>query len=152
MQGFYTFCCVNTERFNKKCKNLTANKSLPFESLANSLVRDATARYFRWLRSESPTRTVKTTRTELSGKSKVIDVTHLFDKLQCHLSCGCCRIENSTVYSHSQAIIGGKRFNPGESLRSFTKPIARSTLLSSDGEAAGTLRGPGGTLHAPCGR
>jgi len=82
-------------------------------------VRDATARYFRWRRSESPTRTLKTTRTELSGTSKHIAADdHLLDKLQCHLRCGCCRIENSTVYSHSQAIIGGKRFNPGESLRS----------------------------------
>ena len=36
------------ERFNKKCKNLTSNKKLPFESLANSLVRDSTACYHRW--------------------------------------------------------------------------------------------------------
>ena len=37
------------ERLNKKCKNLTANKHLPFESLANSLVRDATAYHHRWM-------------------------------------------------------------------------------------------------------
>ena len=35
------------ERFNKKCKNLTANKTHPFASLANALVRDGTSRYFR---------------------------------------------------------------------------------------------------------
>ena len=40
---------MSFERFNKKCKNLTSNKRLPFESLSNSLVRDATAYYHRWL-------------------------------------------------------------------------------------------------------
>ncbi len=39
---------MSFERFNKKCKNLTSNKRLPFESLANSLVRDATAFFHRW--------------------------------------------------------------------------------------------------------
>lgn len=37
------------ERFNKKCKNLTSNKKEPFMSLANSLVRDFTSYYHRWL-------------------------------------------------------------------------------------------------------
>ena len=40
---------MSFERFNKKCKNLTANKQLPFMSLANSLVRDATAYFHRWM-------------------------------------------------------------------------------------------------------
>ena len=40
---------MSCERFNKKCKNLTANKQLPFMSLANSLVRDATAYFHRWM-------------------------------------------------------------------------------------------------------
>lgn len=39
---------MSFERFNKKCKNLTANKRLPYESLAISLVRDATASFHQW--------------------------------------------------------------------------------------------------------
>ena len=42
------FWMMSFERFNKKCKNLTSNKAFPFESLANALVRDATARFHRW--------------------------------------------------------------------------------------------------------
>lgn len=53
---------MSFERFNKKCKNLTSNKRLPFQSLANSLVRDATAYYHRWsLGLFEPTSTIATT-------------------------------------------------------------------------------------------
>ena len=54
-----------SERFNKKCKNLTSNKHFPFESLANSLVRDAAARFHRWRRGVEMTRHDKIPRTEV---------------------------------------------------------------------------------------
>ena len=54
-----------SERFNKKCKNLTSNKQFPFESLANALVRDATARYHRWRLGIKMTRHDKMPRTEV---------------------------------------------------------------------------------------
>lgn len=54
-----------SERYNKKCKNLTSNKKFPFESLANSLVRDATARFQRWRLGAKMTRNSKLPRTEV---------------------------------------------------------------------------------------
>ena len=101
----------NVERWNKKCKNLTSNKNLPFQSLANSLVRDATARFFRWRRGETPTRHSKAPKTEVDGVAKVIDVPAQRIQLPC-----VCRVQQSTIYSHSTAVIGGKRFNAGNSL------------------------------------
>ena len=59
------FWMMSFERFNKKCKNLTSNKCFPFESLANALVRDATARFHRWRRGEKMSRHDKRTRTEV---------------------------------------------------------------------------------------
>ena len=44
---------------------MTANKKFPFESLANSLVRDATARFHRWNEGVSMTRREKLPRTEV---------------------------------------------------------------------------------------
>ena len=55
-----------SERWNKKCKNLTANKNEPIKSLANSLVRDATARFFRLRRGDKATRVPKMITTEVS--------------------------------------------------------------------------------------
>ena len=43
--NLYEHYSLVAERFNKKCKNLTANKHLPIASLTNSLVRDGTSRY-----------------------------------------------------------------------------------------------------------
>ena len=103
------------ERFNKKCKNLTANKKLPFESLSNSLVRDAVARYYRWRRGAPATRNkLNSTRTELGGTAKSFILVPEIIK-QITLSCGC-RVEHSSVFSHSVAYIGGKHFCPGEKL------------------------------------
>ena len=105
---------MHFERYNKKCKNLTANKKFPFRSLSNALVRDGTARYYRWRRCERATRTDKTLKTELCGTAKpFIPDRTLAIKIK--LTCGC-RVDNSSVFSHSQAIIGGKRFCPGEPL------------------------------------
>ena len=52
---------MSFERFNKKCKNLTANKQLPFMSLANSLVRDATAYFHRWMLGKETIKAAPTT-------------------------------------------------------------------------------------------
>ena len=133
------FVCHSAERFNKKCKNLTSNKNLPFESLANSLVRDATARYFRWKRSDSTTRVLKTPRTECIGTSKAINPVSLFNKLQCHLSCGC-RIQHATVFSHSQALIGGKKFNPGEQLLKATRCSSVVTMVKGGNSIYGLVK------------
>lgn len=54
-----------SERYNKKCKNMTSNKNFPFESLANSLVRDATARFHRWREGVKMTRHEKLPRTQV---------------------------------------------------------------------------------------
>lgn len=63
-----------SERFNKKCKNLTANKHMPFESLANALVRDATARYHRWRLGIKMTRHDKLPLTEV--RNSLFNIMH----------------------------------------------------------------------------
>ena len=105
---------ISYERYNKKCKNLTSNKTFPFQSLSNALVRDATARYYRWQRGSPATRTAKLFKTEVCGVVKPASLSLRISN-QINLTCGC-RVENSTVFSHSQAVIGGKKFNAGEPL------------------------------------
>ena len=108
--------CQLTERFNKKCKNLTANKHLPMPSLANALVRDGTARFFRWKRGVSPTRYPKIAVTELTGRFDMVQVPDSYcDSIQQFLRCGC-RLGHSVVYEYVRAKIGGKSFNAGEKL------------------------------------
>ena len=110
------FWMMAFERWNKKCKNLTANKHLPFQSLGNSLVRDATCRFFRWRRRAKPTRVSKIPVTNVSGTSLEVQLTPDVSRLVA-MPCSC-RAGNSTVYSHSKAVIGGKEFNAGEPLKS----------------------------------
>jgi len=106
--------CV--ERYNKKCKNLTANKGKPIVSLTHALVRDGTARYFRWRRGLKSTRTNKIPITTLTGKSKLIEIDdRIGNAIQPFLSCGC-RVNHATVYRHSTGKIGGKSFTSGEKL------------------------------------
>lgn len=105
------------ERFNKKCKNLTANKHLPFQSLANALVRDETARFFRWKRKAKVTRAIKVPVTEFTGKFKSVDVCDdVLRSIQKYIRCGC-RSNHCSCYEYTMALIGGKRFNGGERLR-----------------------------------
>lgn len=105
------------ERFNKKCKNLTANKNHPFQSLTNSLVRDSTARYFRWRRRSMTTRRSKIPMTALTGPCKMIDVdVDVSRGMQPYLQCEC-RVTHSAIFVHKRAEIGGKRYNAGEKLR-----------------------------------
>jgi len=105
-----------SERFNKKCKNLTANKHEPITSLANALVRDGTSRYFRWRRRASPTRECKIPKTEAIGTSTLVDVSdNVLRMIQVHLLCGCQSV-HSSVYSHQMVLIGGARFNANEKL------------------------------------
>lgn len=105
---------MHFERYNKKCKNLTANKNFPFQSLSGALVRDATARYYRWRRSDPASRTADPIKTELCGDGKLVVLAHTLStkiKLTCE-----CRVDNSMVYSHKRASIGGRHFVAGESL------------------------------------
>ena len=107
-----------SERFNKKCKNLTSNKHVPFTSLANSLVRDGTSRYFRWRRRFRTTRVCKIPKTEVTGRGKPVPKLsyRIKNMIQVYLQCGC-RLDHSALLSHFTALIGGKRFNAGEKLR-----------------------------------
>ena len=106
------------ERFNKKCKNLTGNKHLPIQSLATSMVLNGTARYFRWKRGMSPSRNPKTRVTEVVGKSQEWDIPENHAVVvQRYLQCGC-RLVRCEINKYSRVLIGGKRFNAGEKLRS----------------------------------
>ena len=102
------------ERYNKKCKNLTSNKKFPFRSLSHALIRDATARYYRWRQGYPATRTPKLIETKCCGSSKRADLTRTtlnkFDLL-----CDCDIIDCDSV-AYNGAIIGGKRFTPNECL------------------------------------
>jgi len=110
---------AHIERYNKKCKNLTANKHRPYESLANSLVRDATARFHRWRKGEQPTKHPKMITTQVIGKSRTVSIVGISDivKRQLRLSCDCSSTM-CTYYQHAQASIGGKKFTAGEKLLS----------------------------------
>ena len=89
---------------------------MPLKSLANALVRDETARFFRWKRKEKVTRTLKVPVTELTGKFKSVDLCDdVLSVIQRYLRCGC-RSNRCSCYAHSLALIGGKRFTAGERL------------------------------------
>ena len=108
---------AHTERFNKKCKNLTTNKSRPIASLSGALVRDGTARYFRWRRKASPCRTCKLPITEVIDSPKRSPIAdNMNEAIQAHMSCGC-HVRHAALYVHGLAKIGGKRFHAGEALR-----------------------------------
>ena len=102
------------ERFNKKCKNMTANKLHPFKSLSNSMVRDATARYYRWRRGQSVGDELEVRKTQLCGREKGLVLNRAISS-QVNLRCGC-RVQHSSVVSFAQALISGKRFHAGEPL------------------------------------
>ena len=105
---------MHFERYNKKCKNLTANKRFPFRSLASALVRDGIARYYRWRRSDLPTRVENEVKTGFCGDGKPFFLTQMLSN-QFNLTCTC-RVENSMIFSHVLAHVGGKRFTAGEPL------------------------------------
>ena len=84
------------------------------QSLSNALVRDATARYYRWRRGEPPTRTPKLIKTEVCGAVKPAVLSQVISN-QINLTCDC-RVENSSISFHRQAVIGGKKFYAGEPL------------------------------------
>ena len=112
--------CINiTERYNKKCKNLTSNKHRPFESLANSLVRDATARFHRWRKGANTKKHPKMSTTQVIGKGRSVSIVRLSTDVQrqLRLPCGCAP-SVCVSYQHAQASIGGHRFTAGEALLS----------------------------------
>ena len=85
-------------------------------SLANALVRDGTARFFRWKRGAKTTRVYKVPVTQLCGDGKMESIPHHFHRaVQTYLQCGC-RLCHCVSYRHTAARIGGKRFNSGERL------------------------------------
>lgn len=113
----YFLLYLVTERYNKKCKNYTANNNNPIASLANSLVRDGTARYFRWRRAARTTRTDKIPITELTSKGKLTELSDsVRDSVQTSIQCGC-RVDHCIVHEHKLGKIGGKHFTSGERLR-----------------------------------
>jgi len=119
-----------TERYNKKCKNLTANKTTPIKSLRNELVRDGTARYFRWRKRSVTSRADKIPVTELTGISKLVDIPDCFnDSIQSHLRCGC-RTLLCNTYEYKTGKIGGKKFTAGETLRVGSRCGSVVTMVS----------------------
>ena len=98
---------------------MTSNKHLPFESLANALVRDATARFHRWRKGAQLTKHPKMATTQVIGKARSISIVRLSVDVQrqLRLPCGCAP-SASVAYQHAQASIGGKRFTGGERLLS----------------------------------
>ena len=76
-------------------------------------MRDATARYYRWRRNK-PASESEGIKTELCGTATPHVLVRTLSR-QINLRCGC-RVNNCSIFSHSKAIIGGKRFTPGESL------------------------------------
>ena len=128
------------ERFNKKCKNLTANKHFPMQSLAQALVRDGTARFFRWKRGAPPTRQPKIPVTEVIGSFEMVEVPdHYHDSIQRHLKCGC-RLGHSAVYEHARANIGGKCFNAGEKLRVGVRCGSVVTMIAGGRSVYGLIK------------
>jgi len=101
---------MSFERWNKKCKNLTSNKTFPFRSLSKALVRDSAARYFRW-RSQTPEVVPS---MGLYGSCKHVDIGHDISS-QILLTCGC-QVHQTQVCDYKHAIIAGKHFGAGESL------------------------------------
>ena len=128
------------ERYNKKCKNLTSNKSEPIASLTNALVRDGTARHFRWRRATAATRADKIPVTLLTGKSKLVELSgDVKDSVQSFLRCGC-RIDHSAVFAHTSGKIGGKRFNPGEPLRVGKRCGSVVTMVNNGASVHGLIK------------
>ena len=86
-------------------------------SLANALVRDGTARFFRWKRGAQPTRVQKAPVTQLTGDGKMEIIPHHFHRvIQTYLQCGC-RLSRCVSYRYTTAKIGNRRYNAGERLR-----------------------------------
>ena len=122
---------ISFERYNKKCKNLTSNKKFPLRSLANALVRDAVARYYRWRRGESPTRVPKLVKTQVTGQGKPAVLPRAIS-IQIRLTCGC-RVATSSVYSHDLALIGNKKFHADEPLIASTRCGSVIVRVMGDG-------------------
>ena len=87
-------------------------------SLAESLIRDGTCRYFRWLRGADVTRTPKVPTTVVTGTPQMsTDVPPAeIDLIQRCLQCGC-RVSHSTLCHYPNVKIGGLRFSAGEQLK-----------------------------------
>ena len=109
-------------------------------SLSNSLVRDGTARYFRWRRLAATTRHDKIPVTELTGRVKCVDLPDQFrDSIQSYLQCGC-RVTRCSVYTHTSCKIGGKRFSVGEVLRVGRRCGSVVTMVSGGKSVYGLLK------------
>ena len=92
------------------------NNCHPLESLAHALVRDGTARFFRWKRQTELTRHPKIPITIFTGRFKTIRLSDDVRRLmQRHMRCDC-RLSHCRNDSFSTALIGGKRFRAGERL------------------------------------
>ena len=110
------------------------------QSLANALVRDGTARFFRWKRAAPPTREPKIPVTEVIGSSKMVEVPeHFHDSIQPYLKCGC-RLGHSVIYEHARAKIGGKCFNSGERLRAGVRCGSVVTKISDGRSVYGLVK------------
>ena len=108
--------------------------------MANALVRDGTARFFRWRRAARTTRTDKIPITELTSKGKLIELSDCFrDSIQTFLQCGC-RVDHSIVHEHKLGKIGGKRFTSGEILRVGRRCGSVVTMVSGGKSVYGLIK------------
>lgn len=108
--------------------------------MANALVRDGTARYFRWRRAASTTRADKKPITALTGKYYITELPDaIHDSIQSFLRCGC-RLDHSTVYKHTTGKIGGKRFHAGEILRVGKRCGSVVTMVSGGRSVYGLIK------------
>ena len=103
---------MSFERYNKKCKNLTSNKHRPFQSLANALVRDETARYNRWRTNKGVSS--KPFKVAVKGRGMRHELSRDV-RTQITLPCGC-RPGYNAVTRHKMATICGVEFTAGERL------------------------------------
>lgn len=92
-------------------------------SLANSLVRDGTSRFFRWLRGCDRTRAPKVPVTMVTGTPrppKRVMSGEVMGLIQRCMSCGC-QLLHSTLFEYPSAKIGGLRFSAGDKLKPGTR-------------------------------
>ena len=97
---------MSFERYNKKCKNLVSNKHRPFQSLANALVRDETARYHRWRTNRGVSSTP--CKVAVKGRGSHHELSRDVRR-QIILPCGC-RTGYNAVTRHKIATICGTEF------------------------------------------
>ena len=109
-------------------------------SLANALVRDGTARFFRWKRGAKPTRVFKLNVTQVNGDGKIRTIPRQFHReIQRTLQCGC-RFERCVSFRHDTAKVGGRRFHAGERLRVGVRCGAVVTMLRGGRSVYGLVK------------